>query len=479
MDEKKPVFPSDQEIQYKLQKKLGPEFVSKRIGFGKNKIAYVEGWKVINLANQIFGYNGWSTDVKSVTVDFLDEKQGRYSIGCSAIIRVSLANGSYREDVGYGTSENERRKGVAFENAKKTAVTDALKRAMRCYGNALGNCFYDKDFLSKIDKMKYDPPDIEEANLYRASDEYSERSRAPTKEVHDENIDLPNKRRQLTKVEPSNGPNSTSIPIRVNNKVTTTPSVPVPTKNIHPANPSIGNNLNPSNTPNPNLDLEHEDLLDDSFTMSDDFQDDDLLNMSNSRVESNFVPRESTNGNNVNPVAFVTAKGAISVQKNRDAIPSDNVFDPKYQAHSIKHTIDQTTSKHIPVASANQKRPIESRDSVYEKFAAKGKQLENTETVSAKISDTTDISPETSITSSNTIVDTSVSSDLSKPATGNNNNNIPEQQKQGESMAPKFAPPSKVVHPNNYVPVPNPVRSSRREVGRPKVNPLHLKRTNP
>ncbi|CAB4256327.1 similar to Saccharomyces cerevisiae YML032C RAD52 Protein that stimulates strand exchange by facilitating Rad51p binding to single-stranded DNA [Maudiozyma barnettii] len=480
MDEKKPVFHLDQDIQNKLKKKLGPEFVSKRIGFGKNKVAYVEGWKVINLANQIFGYNGWSTDVKSVTVDFLDERQGKYSIGCSAIIRVSLANGSYREDVGYGTSENERRKGVAFENAKKTAVTDALKRAMRCYGNALGNCFYDKDFLSKIDKMKYDPPDIEEANLYRASDEYPERSRATTKEVPDENIDQPNKRRQLTKIEGPNESSNANMPVRANNKVTAAISTPVAiqTKNTHPINIPIDGNLNSTNDANANLDLDHEDLLDDSFTMSDDFQDEDLLNMSNSRVEAKLVPQESTDGKDLNPIGFVTAKGAISVQKNKDVIPSDNVFDPKYQARSIKHTIDQTTSKHVPVAGANQKKQSGSRDSVYEKFAAKGKQLEITESASTKTSDTADASPRTSVTASETNINSGVSSELDKPLIGNNNN-IPEQQKQSESVTPKFAPPSKVVHPNNYVLAPNSVRSSRREVGRPKVNPLHLKRTNP
>lgn len=72
MDEKKPVFGNHSEdIQTKLDKKLGPEYISKRVGFGTSRIAYIEGWRVINLANQIFGYNGWSTEVKSVVIDFL------------------------------------------------------------------------------------------------------------------------------------------------------------------------------------------------------------------------------------------------------------------------------------------------------------------------------------------------------------------------------------------------------------------------
>lgn len=153
MDEKKPVFGNHSEdIQTKLDKKLGPEYISKRVGFGTSRIAYIEGWRVINLANQIFGYNGWSTEVKSVVIDFLDERQGKFSIGCTAIVRVTLTSGTYREDIGYGTVENERRKPAAFERAKKSAVTDALKRSLRGFGNALGNCLYDKDFLAKIER---------------------------------------------------------------------------------------------------------------------------------------------------------------------------------------------------------------------------------------------------------------------------------------------------------------------------------------
>ncbi len=35
------------------------------------KFTYVEGWKAIQLANQIFGFNGWSSSVVDVTPDFV------------------------------------------------------------------------------------------------------------------------------------------------------------------------------------------------------------------------------------------------------------------------------------------------------------------------------------------------------------------------------------------------------------------------
>ena len=49
-------------LQAKLNKKLGPEFISQRPGPGGGpKLTYVEGWKIIGLANEVFGFNGWSS----------------------------------------------------------------------------------------------------------------------------------------------------------------------------------------------------------------------------------------------------------------------------------------------------------------------------------------------------------------------------------------------------------------------------------
>lgn len=40
--------------------------------------------------------------------------------------------------------------GIAIENSKKEAVSDARKRALRVFGNALGNCVYDKEHIKKV-----------------------------------------------------------------------------------------------------------------------------------------------------------------------------------------------------------------------------------------------------------------------------------------------------------------------------------------
>lgn len=104
-------------LQAKLNQKLGPEFISTRPGGNGMKLTYTEGWKVINLANEVFGFNGWSTAVVNVTCDFADYDPNtqRHSIGIAATVRVTLRDGVYHEDIGYGMMENSKSKAAAFD----------------------------------------------------------------------------------------------------------------------------------------------------------------------------------------------------------------------------------------------------------------------------------------------------------------------------------------------------------------------------
>lgn len=142
-----------EKIAKNLSKKLGPEFISYRAGFNMSKVAYIEGWTVICLANQIFGFNGWSSEIKSITIDYEALEDGKISIGVSCTVRVTLSDGTYREDVGFGSSENQKNKAIAHEKARKEAATDALKRALRQFGNSLGNCCYDKKYVKEIQNV--------------------------------------------------------------------------------------------------------------------------------------------------------------------------------------------------------------------------------------------------------------------------------------------------------------------------------------
>jgi DNA repair and recombination protein RAD52 len=159
-------------LQSRLEKQLGPEYISARSGPSGQKVHYIAAEKCIALANEVFGFNGWSSSIQNVQVDFVDENPQtlKISLGLSVIVRVTLRDGSFHEDIGYGHIENCKGKAAAFEKAKKEATTDALKRALRNFGNVLGNCIYDKAYLAKVTKMKVGPTRFDEGGLHRHSD---------------------------------------------------------------------------------------------------------------------------------------------------------------------------------------------------------------------------------------------------------------------------------------------------------------------
>lgn len=134
---------------------------------------YLTAEKCITLANEVFGFNGWSSSIQNIQVDFADEnpQSGRVSIGLSVIVRVTLRDGTYHEDIGYGSIENAKGKAMAFEKAKKEGTTDGLKRALRSFGNVLGNCIYDKDYVQQVVKHKAQPvKKFDPNNLHRHAD---------------------------------------------------------------------------------------------------------------------------------------------------------------------------------------------------------------------------------------------------------------------------------------------------------------------
>jgi hypothetical protein len=60
------------ELQARLNQQFGPEYVSARPGPGGGpKLLYIEGWKAVNLANEIFGFNGWASSITELKVDFV------------------------------------------------------------------------------------------------------------------------------------------------------------------------------------------------------------------------------------------------------------------------------------------------------------------------------------------------------------------------------------------------------------------------
>lgn len=159
-------------LQSRLEKQLGPEYLSNRAGPSGQKVYYIAAEKCIALANEVFGFNGWSSSIQNIQVDFADEHPQTFkvSLGLSVIVRVTLKDGTYHEDIGYGHIENCKSKAAAFEKAKKEGTTDALKRALRNFGNVLGNCIYDKDYLGHVTKLKVAPKKFGLDRLHRHED---------------------------------------------------------------------------------------------------------------------------------------------------------------------------------------------------------------------------------------------------------------------------------------------------------------------
>jgi len=141
------------DIGQRLNTKLTKEQISYRVGQGGSKLAYLETFRAVEIANDIFGFNGWCSSVSNFSIDFVEEVNGKVSCGVSVQVKIQLKDGSYHEDIGYGISENFKSKGQALEKAKKEAVSDGIKRAFRLFGNALGNSIYDKEHVKSTQKV--------------------------------------------------------------------------------------------------------------------------------------------------------------------------------------------------------------------------------------------------------------------------------------------------------------------------------------
>jgi DNA repair and recombination protein RAD52 len=131
-----------------LAAKLHPDAIKPAKAFGP-KGDYIEGWHAIAEANRIFGFDGWSYDLVNCTCVCQGERaigrEKKPGHGVTYVVRVRVRCADVeREDVGAGHGYDVDL-GLAHESAVKEAVTDALKRALRTFGNPFGLALYDKD----------------------------------------------------------------------------------------------------------------------------------------------------------------------------------------------------------------------------------------------------------------------------------------------------------------------------------------------
>jgi len=121
--------------------------VSTRPGPGGKKLSYMSGDIITKTLNEAFGFDGWSLDVKQATrEENVKDDKGRYHVAYIATVRIThQRSGVYREDCGSGDAV-DKTLAAACGNALKGAITDAMKRAARHFGEKLGNSLYHDGF---------------------------------------------------------------------------------------------------------------------------------------------------------------------------------------------------------------------------------------------------------------------------------------------------------------------------------------------
>jgi len=105
---------------------------------GTFQLAYVEGWHVIDEANRIFGFDGWSSETIETTCVQNDPNFVTYI----AKVRVTVGD-VIREGTGAGHGNQKSGIGNNHEAAIKEAETDARKRAFMQFGYQFGLSLYD------------------------------------------------------------------------------------------------------------------------------------------------------------------------------------------------------------------------------------------------------------------------------------------------------------------------------------------------
>lgn len=140
------------DIKPELRKKLDPAHIkpAPRGKFGD----YVDGYHVISEANRIFGEDGWSYEItrlqmvseQTVQLKGNNGPYEQFRVGYLCTVKVYVNGASFKEGSAVGSGMGSPNT-IAdhHESAVKEAETDALKRALRSYGNTFGLALYDKD----------------------------------------------------------------------------------------------------------------------------------------------------------------------------------------------------------------------------------------------------------------------------------------------------------------------------------------------
>jgi recombination DNA repair RAD52 pathway protein len=149
------MFTPDQ--QAILEGKLDRSKVKPRKGANGRTVSYVEGWYVVDMANEVFGFGNWDAETvemkrehEPVQIPPSEEHpKGGIVVTYSARVRVTVYSQDGSRKVVRERSGGHRgfgpTVGQAVEDCIKAAETDATKRAFVTFGNVFGLALYDKE----------------------------------------------------------------------------------------------------------------------------------------------------------------------------------------------------------------------------------------------------------------------------------------------------------------------------------------------
>ena len=152
-------------IKEELLKPLDNTNVKERKGPGGKMLSYLPTWFVIDEANRIFDYDGWSSKTKILNADKgPNDKFGNPTHCVCARVRVTVKTADgiewYHEGVGFGNGD--------MELAHKEAESDAKKRAFMNFGNPFGLPLYNPGDKRVISQPAKALPKAEERAVYAA-----------------------------------------------------------------------------------------------------------------------------------------------------------------------------------------------------------------------------------------------------------------------------------------------------------------------
>ncbi len=117
---------------------------------GNINLSYLEGFDILETANRVFGFGNWDYSISKLELVSQELNQNQNHVICyKAVVQILVHNEEHtknisRTDVGFGNGI-AKDLASAHEGGAKESVTDAIKRAMRSFGNQFGNSLYSKD----------------------------------------------------------------------------------------------------------------------------------------------------------------------------------------------------------------------------------------------------------------------------------------------------------------------------------------------